>query len=41
MIPRWAKPDYTNVAVASGETNTFFQAGNLSFEVFPKIRTSQ
>jgi hypothetical protein len=31
MIPRWAKPDYTNVAVASGETNTFFQAGNLSF----------
>jgi hypothetical protein len=31
MIPRWPKPDYINVVVAGGETNAFFQAGNLSF----------
>ena len=31
MIPRWAEADYVNIVVAGGQTNAFFQAGNLSY----------
>lgn len=31
MIPRWPKSDYINIVVAGGQTNAFFQVGNLSY----------
>jgi hypothetical protein len=37
MIPRWAKPGDIHIVVTGGQTNAFFQVGNLSYRTSVSI----
>ncbi len=37
VISRWPNPDFINIVVTGGQTNPFFQAGNISYGVSVSI----
>jgi hypothetical protein len=37
VIPRWPKPEHINLVVTGGQTNAFFQVGNLSYRTSVSI----